>query len=797
MFKSYLKIALRVFLKHRAYSLINMVGLAVGIACAILILLWVQDETSFDRFHENADRVFRVSSRGMIGNTFSNHTQTPPPFSQTLQSNFPEVENAVRLYNIEENITGRYGDKIFNEGRLLGADSTFFEVFSFSFLKGDPRTALVEPLALVVTEETARRYFGDEDPLGKTIVMNDQFEVRVSGVIENVPPNSHFHFDMLLSMTSLGLSRSANWGTSNLLTYILLREGATRQHVEAKLPGFVEQYVYETLPDWFGDEAPEGNYWEFFLQPLTDIHLKSDLNGEFEANGNMLYVYIFSLVAFMIILVACINFMNLTTARSANRAKEVGLRKVVGSTRRQLIFQYMTESFSLVLMALFMTVLIVYIALPYFNNFTGKSLEFSLLNNVNTVVKLLGLFLFVGLLSGSYPALYLSSFQPIAVLTGKVRQGLKHSALRNALVVFQFGTTIILFIGTFIVAKQLDFFQDKWLGFNKEQVLVIKNPNALGEQASAFKNALRQHASITAVAGSRMLPGRDFYNISFEPEGQEEITLNVLSCEPEFAETMQLEMVEGRFLSREFATDRTAIVLNETAVRLLQWEEPIGKTVLKFNTPLTVVGVVKDFHFESLHATIRPMVVLHNEGPFQFDNHFITVRVNTEDIAGVIEAIAQTWRSMTNGNPFDYSFLDEDYEALYWNEMLTGNVFLLFSILAVFIATLGLLGLALYTAEQRTKEIGIRKVLGASESTIFLLLSKEFVKWVVLSNIIAWPVAYFSLRQWLQSFAYQVTIGWTPFLFSAVLVFGVALITVSYRAAKAARVNPVDSLRYE
>lgn len=455
MFRNYLKATFRNIFRHKVYSLINVSGLAIGITSAILILLWVQDELSYDRFHEKADRIYRVDARGVIGNTYNNQTGTPAPLAVALKNDFPEVEQAVRFYSVGEGV-GRYGDKEFIEKKIIATDSTFFDVFSFALLKGDPGAALVEPASMVVTEETAQRYFGDKDPLGKVIIFDDRLEVRVTGVMENIPDNSHFHFDMFISMASVGFSRNTRWMSNSFRTYLVLREGHTPEQLEAKFPDVIEKSVYANYPDMFKGDSN----WEYFLQAMPDIHLYSDLNGEFEANGNIMYVYIFSIVAFMILIVACVNFVNLTTARSANRAKEVGLRKVIGSTRKQIVLQHMTESFSLVLIAFSITMVIIELILPYFNAFVGKTLEFSVLNNSRMFLQLLGLIVFVGILSGSYPAVYLSSFRPVAVMSGRLRQGMKNSALRNALVVFQFGVTITLFIGTFIVAKQLDYFLD-------------------------------------------------------------------------------------------------------------------------------------------------------------------------------------------------------------------------------------------------------------------------------------------------------------------------------------------------
>jgi len=795
MFTNYLKIALRNLKKYKGYSFVNISGLAVGVACSVLILLWIQDEFSYDHFHEKAARIYRIASRGVFGSTKISQTFTPAPMPQAMKNEFPEIEHIVRLYG-NVNTVVEYGTKVFDESQIMLADSTFFDVFSFTFMKGEPKTALTEPSAVVVTEAIAQKYFGDEDPLGKVIsfYFDEKYEMKITGVIENVPRNSHFHFDFLVSLVSArGLYNSTDWNDNTFKTYLVLREGTSAEQLEAKFPEFIIKYVGGGNENFLAD----GDSWEYFLQPLTRIHLHSHLSREIEPNGNATYVYIFGVVAVFILLIACINFMNLTTARSTNRAKEVGMRKVIGSSRQQLMRQFLGESILISFLAFAVALVIVSIILPWFNHFVGKQLELTRFNNPQMIFSFVGLIVLIGLISGSYPAFVLSAFRPAAVISGELRKGMKNKWLRNLLVIFQFTISIVLIVGTFVIGSQLNFFQNKNLGFNKSQVIVVKNLLPPGNQGVSFKNSLLQHANITAVTMSHTLPGRSFVNEYFKPENRPGITLNVCMCDADFIETMQLEMAQGRFFSAEFTTDALAIVINETAAKLLNWEAPLGKTFRSMGQTFHVIGVVQDLHYESFHAAISPMAFLNLRSPLKWRQNHFSIRVASANMAEMVKFIENTWLSIAPGIPFNYSFLDQDYEGLYRNEQQTGKVFVIFSFLAIFIAALSLLGLTSFTVEQRTKEIGIRKVLGASVPQIILLLSKEFTKCVVIANVIAWPIAYYVMNKWLQKFAYRIEIGWGTFFIAGLLTLMIALITVSWQAFRAALANPVENLRYE
>ncbi|MFC1555796.1 ABC transporter permease [candidate division KSB1 bacterium] len=792
MFKNYLKIAVRNMNKNKGFTFINITGMAIGFSCFILITLWINNELSYDRFHEKADRIYRVTSGGIVGETEIRQTMTSAILPSTLRNDFPEIEQTATLTH-KYNLLCRYEDKTFYEYNVIGADSAFFDVFSFNLIKGNPKTALKNPGSIVLTEAAAIKYFGDADPLGKAITFNDALETTVTGVVENVPDNSHFHFDMLFSLSSLPGSRNTSWYSNDYITYIVLQEGYPHEQLEAKFPDFVLRYYLNGDTSWL----EKGNSWEYSLQPLTDIHLRSDIEVEFEANGNAGYVYIFTTAAFIILLIACINFMNLTTAKYSIRTKEIGIRKTIGSTRKQLILQFLSESILISIIASITGLLIVLFTLPHFYSFIGKELILSDFDLLPISLVFILIVLFAGLITGSYPAFYLSSFKPNAILRGNIYRCAGKPWLRNALVVFQLSASIVLILGTFVIGRQLDFVRNTSLGFEKENVIVIKNAESLGAQKSTFKSTLEGYAGINAVSGSYSVPGTHFINYGFRPENSEGITLNMTFCEPEYLEVLNLEMIKGRFFSGDFPSDSTAIIINETAAKLLDWKDPIGKIFTSLGHSFHVIGVVKDFHYKSMHQIVRPMALLNLDLKLGWSENYITARMNTENTPETIEFIQLSWQSFSGGKPFEFSFLDDDYDDLYNNERQTGRVFLIFSFLAIIIASLGLYGLTSFIASQRTKEIGIRKVLGSSVQKITLMLMKDFLKWIFVSNVIAWPLGFFIMRKWLQNFAYRVDLEWYSFIISGIITFLVLIITVNFQVIKAARANPVDSLKYE
>jgi len=803
MIKNYLKIALRNIMKHKGISFINIVGLAIGISCSVLILLFVTNELSYDKFHKKADRIYRLAVRAFIGDTKINQTYSSSQTFRMLLEDFPEIEAGVKFLNL-----GRTpvipDEKTFYESNFFAVDSTFYDVFSIPLIHGNPETVLKDPNTMVLSKNTSLKYFGDINVVGKVIKVDFSsyggiVDFKITGVSENVPNNSHFHYDLLVSSASFPtFINNTGWSANNFITYLLLQEGTSQEWFDEKLKEFTRKHMGE---ERFDEWIAQGNYWEYFLQPITEIHLNSDLNGEFEANGNKTYVYIFSVISIIILLIACINFMNLSTAKSSLRAKEVGLRKVVGSNRNKLISQFLSEAVLLSFISLALGIIIVECLLPVYRNLIGRQLDIHYFDNFVVIPSLLALGLIVGVISGSYPAFFLSSFKPVSVLRGNTGSSKGSSLLRNILVIFQFAISIFLIIGTLVIYQQLKFFQNIKLGFNKEQVLVIRNPGALGNNFTPFKEVLRNYSNVVGVSGSNTLPGRSFSNIGFGAEGVEKsFTLNLCVCDYDFLKTLKLEMAQGRFFSREFSTDLHAAILNEKAVKLLGWENPVGKKINNWSRNrgnFTVVGVIKDYHYESLHQEIRPQALFLSGGYYQNIESYISVRLNTENISETVKYVGSTWNDFAPGKPFEYSFLDEDYDNLYVNEKQTRKLFTIFSLFAIFIACLGLFGLASFSADQRTKEIGIRKVLGASVPRIVNILNKNFIKWVLIANLIAWPAAWFIMNSWLQNFAYRIKLSWWMFILAAVLALLIALITVSFQAVKAALKNPIDSLRYE
>jgi len=803
MVKNYLKVAIRNILKHKGFSIINIVGLAIGIACSILILIFVAHELSYDKFHEKADRTYRIAVRASVGDTKIRQTYSSSATFKKLLEDLPEIEKGVKFLRLGRTPIN-LDEKTFYESRFYAVDSTFFDVFTFPLIHGNPETALSEPNSMVISKDSALKYFGGTDAVGKILRADFSYgpgsvDFKITGVSENVPANSHFHYDLLASSSTFPtFINDPGWSSNNFITYVVLKEGTRSEWFNERLKEFTRRHMGgERFDAW----VAKGNFWEYFLQPVTKIHLNSDLNGEFEANGNETYIYIFSAISIIILLIACINFMNLSTAKSSLRAKEVGMRKVVGSGRRRLVFQFLSESVLLSYIALAIGVAIVIILFPLYKNLIGRQLEIHYFDNFIAIPSLLALGLIVGVISGSYPAFFLSSFKPITALKGMTIRSKGGSWLRNILVIFQFTISIFLIIGTLAVNQQLKFFQNKKLGFDKEQVLVIRNPGALDNTITPFKDALRKYSRIIDVSGSNTLPGESFSNIGFGAEGVDKsFTLNLCVCDYDFLKTLKLELAQGRFFSRDFSTDSHAAVLNEKAVELLGWDDPIGKRINNWarnRGNFTVIGVIKDYHYESLHQEIRPQALFLSGGYYTNVESYVSVRLITENISETIGYVENTWKDFAPNKPFEYSFLDEDYDNLYMNEQQTRKLFSIFSFLAIFIACLGLFGLASFIADRRTKEIGIRKVLGASVPRIVQILNKSFVKWVLMANLIAWPIAWFVMNSWLQNFAYRIELSWWMFVLAAVLALVIALITVSFQTVKAALRNPVDSLRYE
>lgn len=807
MLKSYFKIALRNLVRFKAYSTINITGLAVGMACCILILLYVFDELSYDHFHENSERIYRIGIDGALGGeTNFRAAVSPAPMRNTLLQEYPEVEAATRFKSFGFPVM-RYGDKVFSEEKFFWVDSTFFDVFTVEFVKGNPKTALTQPESVVLTEKTAKKYFGDEDPVGKLINSDNRRDYKITGVVKEFPENSHLHFDFLASISSYTFIDQQSWLDNDYHTYILLREGFPSEQFEAKLPGVVEKYVFPLIERFLKvsmeDLKKSGARYEYILQPLTDIHLYSNLDRELEPNGDIAYVYIFSLIALGILLIACINFTNLATARSSNRLKEIGVRKTLGSSRKQLIKQFLTESVLMTFIAVIISLIIIEVTLPFFGELVNKRLTFGLFTNAFSIPLLIFFILLVGTFAGAYPALYLSSFNPVKVLKKATGHSGKSSWLRNGLVVVQFAVSITLFIGTIIVYNQLNYISNKKLGFNEEQVVVVKKTDDIGRYMESFRNDLKSVPGVINASNSHRIFGEDLGNTPYRRYGTSDNHLmNILFADYNFASVYSIEIFQGRYYSEYYGSDTTAVVMNETAAKELGIsDDPIGKQIEHPHgdgeTPdvFTVIGVMKDFHFQSLHRRIEP-IIIRLFTPDGFGRN-VSVKVNPDNISKKLEEIEEVWHKYAGNQAFEYTFFDDEFAEVYEVEKRTGIIVSVFSVLAILIACLGLFGLAAFTTEQRTKEVGIRKILGASVPGIVFLLLKDFAKWVLISNIIAWPIAYFALNKWLEDFAYRIDIGIWTFMAASLVAISIAVVTVSYQSIKAAVANPVKSLRYE
>ncbi|MBC3788580.1 ABC transporter permease [Spirosoma utsteinense] len=812
MVRSYLKIAWRNLTRNKAFSAINIIGLAIGLATCLLISLFVLDELSYDRFNAKADQIVRVVFKGTSAGGKMNEAHVMPPTAQTLKADYPEVLDATRI-RLGGSPVITIDNKTFRDATVAFTDANFFQVFTLPLLTGrdagpNAKTVLTRPNTAVITKAMASKYFGDQDPIGKIITMKSwQSTYQVTGVIDNVPTNSHFHFDLFLSMSSLPEAKSTSWLTSEFFTYLVLPEGYDYKRLEAKLPQVVEKYMGPQLQQSMGMTLAQfrqkGNDIGLFLQPLTAIHLHSDFGFDLSPAGNSQYVYLFGSIALFMLLIACINFMNLSTAGASKRAKEVGIRKVLGSMRQSLTGQFLVESLVLTAVALILAIGLVYATLPAFNRLADKTLTLNFLTNPWLLPGLLLFGLAVGVLAGSYPAFFLSSFKPILVLKGAKFTGNSNSiSLRSGLVIIQFFISITLMIGTTVVYRQLDYIQNKKLGYDKEQVLVLPETWLLGKNEEAFRNQLMQDSRVVNVSTSGYLPAGPSNNNNFfvYPESNATQIIKTLRYDVDYAyiPTLGMKLAAGRNFSKTYGTDSSGIILNETAAKTLGWtKNALGKTLSRANnegnvTTYRVIGVVKDFHFKSLHEPISPLVMLLGNS-----SGTVIAKVKTKDLAGLLASLKKQWNQFTTDAPFTYAFLDERFNATYQTEQKTGLILGIFAGLTIFVACLGLFGLATFMAEQRTKEIGVRKVLGASVASIVGLLSKDFLKLVAIALVIAVPVAWYGMNQWLQDFAYRIDIAWWVFLLAGMLAIGIALLTVSFQSIKAALMNPVNSLKTE
>lgn len=802
MLSNYLTVAFRNLLRHKAFTAINIIGLAVGLATCLLIVLFVKHELSYDSYNAHADRIYRMIIDARVDKKDIRLAYASEPAGPALMRDYPGVEAFTRLRD-DGAFLVKHGTDVFKEENIAFVDSNFFSFFTLPLLKGNVSTILTEPKTLVLSESKAKKYFGFADPIGKTLTLGHLGEFRITGICKDVPTNTHFRFNMFGSVKSV--NAGTKWMASGAHTYLRLREGYTQKQLAGQSDRLVNKYVTSEIKEFFGITLSEfnknGNRFGFSFQPLTDIHLYSDLDDELDTNSSIKYVYIFTAIAGFILLLACINFMNLSTAGSAGRSKEVGIRKVLGSVQSQLIGQFLTESVLLTFLSMMLAFGILLLLLPGFNNLTGK--QFTALDVFN--LPMLGVTLLacllIGLLAGSYPAFVLSAFKPITVLKGKLQANLRSGWLRNTLVTGQFVVSISLIIATIIARQQLSFMQTKKLGFNKEQVLVLHDTQVLGPKVKAFKESLAKMAQVIKVTSAGFLPAghssQSVDGIIVQNGTQTGIHRSKsYFINEDYLPTLGMQIALGRNFSKEFRSDSSSVLLNEAAAKAYGLKNPIGKQISTVGDgtegskhTYTIIGVVKDFHFENMHQRIAPLVMFYGG-----DNNQLALRIQTSDLPTLISNIEKQWKTETD-NPFAYSFLNDRFNNMYDAEERIGQIFSVCAGLAIFIACLGLFGLAAFTTYQRTKEIGVRKVLGASVTSIVGLLLSNYLKLIVIAILIAAPLAGYTMSQWLQDFAYKVDISWWVFVLAGGLAALVAILTVSYQAIKAALVNPMKSLK--
>jgi len=802
MLKNYLKIAFRNFSRNKLYSFINVFGLSIGIVSCLMIYLWVQNELDYDQFHKNAHRIYRVERELFRDNSFSQWPITGGKYKQALIDDVPEIENAIRFYRRALSIKDYR--KIAHRQGLMAVDNSIFDMFDFRLEEGDETSALTAPMTVVLNRELAIKYFGVENVIGKSL----EFEwdgkpenFQVTGILKNVPENSHIQFDMLISISSFPEESFSEWRSNYLYTYVLLHENVSHKKVQEKLKVFVENHLEPVYGDLTLGEASIHDVLKMKLFPITDIHLYPRKNWEMEAGGNVLTVYIFSSIALLILIIACLNFINLSTARANKRAKEVSLRKTVGANINQLRLQFIQESILLTVFAFALAFLIIYIVLPIFNDFFNQSLSIKVfLTPVNLAILFVTVIL-VGFLSGLYPAYFLTRFEPARTIKQIAKSGKSKMRFRRNLVVVQFVISIALIIGLGTIYKQMQFIQNTSLGYDKENVVIIpiRSKDAINNYNS-FRTELLRNPGILSVSASADVPSDNIYgdsNYRYLVESDKPYSMKNMYADFDFIDTYKMEMAAGRSFSRNFKTDTSlTIMINQAAAAKFGWtdEEAVGKILThRYNINTKIVGVVKDFHFKTLHREIEPLAILLTEDYISY----VSIRVNIANNKDIIDFIKQKWQSVFANDHFEYSFLDERLFALYEKERNMNNIFFLFSVLSILIACLGLLGLSTFMVEDRKKEIGIRKALGATEVNLVKILSNEFLKWVLLANIIAWPLAWWVMNSWLQNFAYKTEIAWMVFVFASVITLAIVLITVSLQSIKAALANPVESLRYE
>ena len=806
MLKNLFRYSLRSLKRQRSYIIINIFGLSIGLACSLLIAVFVLSEVSYDKFNVKKERIFRMILNGKIGGQEVTIFATPAIMGPTLLREFPEVEDFLRMSGRGPTVV-EYENQTFTDDHLIEADSSFFNFFSIPVLKGDQANLLNAPRKVVLSESTAKKIFGDADPIDKTIkIGSDTARYTVSGVMADVPSSSHFEASMVSSFMTNPGSKNPIWLSNSFNTYLLLKPNVSYTTIEAKLPELLKKYVGPEIQRYMGysmeDFLKQGNKYRYYLQNLTDIHLDPSIQQAFKAASDPKYLIIFGSVAILIVLIAAVNFMNLSTAQASRRAKEVGIKKISGSSRGTLIAQFLSESFFLTLVSLVVALLIIKITLPYFNNLLGASLTLSLFDKWYKMPLLIIFTVIVGLLAGGYPALFLSSFSPYDVLKGSIKNSRTTGRLRRVLVVFQFAVSILLIIGTMIMYRQISFMLNKDVGFNKEQLIVINRADALGKKMKSFKDAVKNIPGVINIASSTAVPGRNNNNNGYSIEGRkdESFLMTTTWVDYNFIETMGMTLASGRNFNESFSSDKGACLINEAAVKnfnitditKVRFMEPGDSNKVNY---LPIIGVVKNFNFESLRNPINPYIM-----KFQNDNMlwgYLSVRLSARNYQTTISAIEEKWKEFVSNNPLQYYFVDEDFEQMYIQEKQNAQLAVIFAILAILIASLGLFGLTSFTVEQRTKEIGVRKAMGSSIGGIYVEISKEIMVLISISALISWPLIYYVAGNWLENFYYRINLGVFTFIAGLAIALCIATLTISYRILRAARVNPAQSLKYE
>jgi len=802
MIKNYLKTAIRSLKKQIGFTVINILGLSIGLATCLLIVCYVADELSYDRYNTQSDRIYRVTVAAGLNGHEGVYATSEGPLQEALKADFPEIEQTTRmidkkgLFRSTRKFFIKKGTENIEESKVVFTESSLFSVFTLPLISGQPAGILNEPHSAVITESAARKYFNSTDITGRTLIINDTSLYKITGVARDIPAQSHFHYDFFLSFSSLPESRVRGWGYSGIHNYLLVRPGTDTRRLESRIGDLQIAHSPASPKVW----TTGGNYFKTMLTPLRDIHLRSGIEYELEQGGSKQYVYIFSVIALFILLIACANFMNLSTARSADRAKEVGVRKVLGSSRGYLVAQFLTESVLVTLAATIVAIVLVVLCLPLFSQLSGKTLLLTAHSLFRPGLSLLAAVILIGLLAGSYPAFFLSGFRPIAVLKGRLAAGFRGSRLRSSLVVFQFAISVFLIIGTLVINNQLSFIRNKNLGFDRSQLLVIKNTSGLGRQAMAFNEELRQLPGVVSTTMSSYLPtGNDRLKTGLFPDREIDIKKDMLTefwaVDENYLRTVDIHLASGRNFSGQMPTDTAAILVNEAFVKKYGVKAPLNKTVYRASYGVQeyhIIGVVKDFNFESLRNDISPLALVYAP-----NNGAISVKLQTSNLSALMAGIEKKWRTFSPNQRPVYSFADADFDATYHAEQRVGMIFTTFSTLAIFIACLGLFGLAAYAAGQRSKEIGIRKVLGAGVSNILRMLSYDFIKLVIIAIAVATPIAWWTMHQWLQDFAYRTIVHWWIPAVAGLAALLIAFITISFQSLKAALANPVGSLHDE